>query len=49
MSFRLLGNMNKASEIAQICIYQNLISLVGNISQQIVLNMDKLDIIEEYF
>lgn len=49
MSFRLLGNMNKASEITQICIYQNLISLVGNISQQIVLNMDKLDIIEECF
>lgn len=49
MSFKLLGNMNKASEITQICIYQNLISLVGNISQQIVLNMDKLDIIEECF
>lgn len=49
MSFQLLGNMNKASEITQICIYQNLISLVGNISQQIVLNMDKLDIIEECF
>lgn len=47
MSFQLLGNMNKASEITQICIYQNLISLVGNISQQIVLNMDKLDTIEE--
>ena len=49
MSFQLLGNINKASEITQICMYQHLIGMVGNIAQQIMLNINNLDVVEECF
>ena len=49
MSFQLLGNIEKSNEITQICMYQHLIGLIGNIVQLITLSKDNLEIVEESF
>ena len=49
LSFQLLGNVDKADEVAQICMYQYLIGLVGNAVQRIVLNTNDLKVVEETF
>ena len=49
LSFQLLGNVDKADEVAQICMYQHLIALVGNAVQRIVLNTNDLKVVDETF
>lgn len=49
LSFQLLGNINKADEIAQVCTYQYLLGLMGNLIQRIALNAENLKIVEESF
>lgn len=49
LSFQLLGNIDKADEIAQICMYQHLIGTVGSAVQRIVLNANNLKVVDETF
>jgi len=46
-AFYQLGNIPKASQIYQIMIYQYMLMLIGNSMNYIMLNTDRLDIMEE--
>jgi len=46
-AFQQLGNISKAKEVTQIMIYQYMLLLIGNSASYMMLNLDRLDILEE--